>query len=79
MPGRPMDPLPAARPVHDLLGEIDDLAQKAARKPVSLLGRHLKCRESQQLSQLIAHAVQGNRYSQSRTLAPPSALLPPLA
>ncbi len=72
-------PRPALLPVHDLLSEIDELAQKAALKPVSLLGRHLQCKASQQRSQVIAQAVQGVRFSQCRVLAPPSALLPPLA
>jgi hypothetical protein len=60
--------------------EADLKAQAAAPpdKQNELLVRHLKCKETLALAEALTEAISRNYRQDTKTLAPPSEILPPL-
>lgn len=64
---------------EELLALLEGKANASPSGPNELLARHLKCKESRELSQAVANAA--SRYAEAGgpKLLPPTELLPPLA
>ena len=71
MTGRRMTPA-------DLEAALKTLAAAPPDKENELLVRHLKCKETLALTEALANAISRNYRQDTRTLAPPSEILPPL-
>jgi len=62
----------------DLEAALKTLAAAPPDKENELLVRHLKCKETRALTEALANAISRNYRQDSRALALPSEILPPL-
>jgi len=62
----------------DLEAALKALAAAPPDKENELLVRHLKCKETLAITEALANAISRNYRQDTRTLAPPSEILPPL-